>query len=540
LIELIAYGSLSMVPLGRSSSHTSLPDLASEGEANKPSASASNVPNGGDAEASDEDSLDDLDLMICHEDFPNLLTLVAEVKCVKVQQQNCGYAADYYQRIRPEKARSALSSEEVLGAIERMQEQISVKNVIIRRGSYPLTDAMMDDNFTILRRELNLCRASLAAGRQANGPRCGSIGPHISPHQAKTVMSPGENSTSSNEACIAVKYSKWQSDILMNWVVENKANPFPDPQEIQSLASQTGLSHSQVVNWTTNVRKRNRKATLGGKKPHHFIDFMFLAQDRDEKRCSKKCKTDKVDLSRSTATTPPRRRQQRLTTSLSVPRQMITTPSSYSTPTHHHHHFAYPNHAAGYHPHCYSHYSLPHGPSSNYNGYYAYTTPSPPPPPVRYSPVVHEGRRLTREKKTPDGTNWRGKLNSVSTSFEDATLEPVPRSEAVDESALHDFANFWGPGQADRDNPPSTESQNLMKESILPLELDDETRDETNANQAESIGEEEESMMFEHLERATVDPPNLNRESSFLMEWEEFDIDYLQTVGQIVGKRVAL
>jgi hypothetical protein len=527
-----------MVQPGRSSSHTSLPDLASEGEANKPS-SPSNFLNGGDALTKDEDILDDLDLMICHEEFPNLLTLVAEVKGVKAQQQKCGYAADYYQRIRPEKARSALSSEEVLGAIERMQEQISVKNVIIRRGSYPLTDAMMDDNFTILRRELNLCRASLAAGTQASVPRYGSIGGHISPQQTKTVMSPGENSTSSNEACIAVKYSKWQSDILMNWVVENKANPFPDPQEIQSLANQTGLSHSQVVNWTTNVRKRNRKATLGGKKPHHFIDFMFLAQDRDEKRGPKRSKTNKVDLSGSTVTTPPRRRQQRLTTSPSVPRQMITTPASYSTPTHHHH-LAYPHHAAGYHPHYYSPYSPTHGPPSNYNGYYAYTAPSPPPPPVRYSPVMHEGRRLTRKKKTRDGTNWRGKLNSVSTSFEDATLEPVPRSDAIDEGALHDFANFWGPGQADRDNLPSTESQNLMKESLLPLELDDETRDETNAYQAESIGEEEDSMMFEHLERATVDPPNLKRESSFLMEWEDLDVDYLQTVGQIVGKRVAL
>ncbi len=45
-----------------------------------------------------------------------------------------------------------------------------------------------------------------------------------------------------------------------------------------------GLTKSQVVNWTTNVRKRNLKATVEkGKKPHHFLDFLFLANDRDEK-----------------------------------------------------------------------------------------------------------------------------------------------------------------------------------------------------------------------------------------------------------------
>jgi hypothetical protein len=39
----------------------------------------------------------------------------------------------------------------------------------------------------------------------------------------------------------------------------------------------TGLNQTQIVNGTTNVRKRNRKATCdGAKNPHHFIDFLFL------------------------------------------------------------------------------------------------------------------------------------------------------------------------------------------------------------------------------------------------------------------------
>lgn len=50
------------------------------------------------------------------------------------------------------------------------------------------------------------------------------------------------------------------------------------------MSEAAGLSYSQIVNWTTNVRKRNLKATVEhGKKPHHFLDFLFLADDREKR-----------------------------------------------------------------------------------------------------------------------------------------------------------------------------------------------------------------------------------------------------------------
>jgi hypothetical protein len=102
---------------------------------------------------------------------------------------------------------------------------------------------------------------------------------------------------------IAVKYSFWQTSILMKWMINHIEDPFPSPDDVKSLMQQAGLTHSQVVNWTTNVRKRNRKATCEGtKKPHHFVDFMFLVQNREEK---KKAATGGVASSPRSASLPP-------------------------------------------------------------------------------------------------------------------------------------------------------------------------------------------------------------------------------------------
>jgi hypothetical protein len=114
----------------------------------------------------------------------------------------------------------------------------------------------MDDNFAILQRELDYCEGCLQAAAPKKTPK---------------------------RKQIAVKYSKAQTDVLMNWMIRNIAHPFPSPPEVEKLSQETGLTEAQVVNWTTNVRKRNRKATVEeGKKPHHFIDYLFLAHHRDE------------------------------------------------------------------------------------------------------------------------------------------------------------------------------------------------------------------------------------------------------------------
>eukprot|EP00977_Amphora_coffeiformis_P009484 scaffold2192_cov170-Amphora_coffeaeformis.AAC.18 len=211
----------------------------------------------------EEEPKDDFDLMLLHVDFPKLVELAARVK--KARQVLTHAPAS------PQDIRSALTWAEVQQAVERMQVQL-LKNShrphqTLQRGKQPIIDGTIDDSLSALQNEWDYLANWIEQG-------------HVSPTKAKS-QGRKKRDRSKKEA-IAVKYSKWQTDILMQWMIDHKHQPFPDQEAISDLMQRTGLNQSQVVNWTTNVRKRNRKATCeGGKKPHHFIDFLFLVQSRE-------------------------------------------------------------------------------------------------------------------------------------------------------------------------------------------------------------------------------------------------------------------
>ena len=223
---------------------------------------------------------DDVDVMLKHEDFPRLLELAVEIHQLSQSIQASTGKPYSTQQSLP---KCSLTPNETLQATLNLQEMLlsnpgGVRSTV-RRGEYPITDAIMDDSLDVLTNKLQDMKRFQSGGRSDDA----------SPPKKKQSTKKTQKKDSKKKEAIAVKYSKWQTDILMTWMIKNKEQPFPDQKAIESLMEKTGLSHSQVVNWTTNVRKRNRKATCqGGKKPHHFIDFLFLAQDRETRRKKEK------------------------------------------------------------------------------------------------------------------------------------------------------------------------------------------------------------------------------------------------------------
>ncbi len=221
------------------------------------------------------EEMDELDLMICHEEFTSLVALVEKVKFVQGLVQRASPAiTEFYEQHKPSVPKSCLSAEEVLAVVERMREQLSRTDVTVRRGLYPVTDATMDDNFSILQKELEFCESCLR-----NHDR------HL--YQANIIATPQASkshmATSPMTPSSTTKYSKWQSDILLQWLVENHKDPTMSRLEVKELAHRTGLSPSQVSTWLQNMKRRRKKNTIDGtKKATHFLDFLFLANERDE------------------------------------------------------------------------------------------------------------------------------------------------------------------------------------------------------------------------------------------------------------------
>jgi hypothetical protein len=221
---------------------------------------------------------DDLDLMLQHVDFPKLIWLAAQVKKLRKGDNSC---AD---RLLNGHKGKHLQTDEVLNAVHRLQETLIGKQErlpVIERGQYPITDCLLDEAMTTLQDELNAACYAMAT---TTAPVTPNHAPSYVPSRAGSQKTTASTKLSNKKEAIAIKYSKHQTDMLMNWMIAHVDQPFPGPQDVTALMQQTGLTQSQVVNWTTNVRKRNRKATCqNGKKPHHFIDFMFLKQDRQAK-----------------------------------------------------------------------------------------------------------------------------------------------------------------------------------------------------------------------------------------------------------------
>ncbi|KAL7581776.1 hypothetical protein ACA910_022309 [Epithemia clementina (nom. ined.)] len=234
-----------------------------------------------DPPKNDEPPLDDLELMLLHEDFPKLLELSTHVKGLRNALVNAP---------RSRRAVSSeLSPEQIHAALGRMKDSLVTfpenRHRSVKRGTHAITDITIDDSISTLQREYEHLRKWMAECDQYRSESAAASSPKRKRKGRAKKSDDESDDETGNGVPLALKYSKWQTDLLMDWIVQHIDQPFPDQCEIQYLVRETGLSPHQVINWTTNVRKRNRKATCeAGKKPHHFIDFMFLLQDREDRQ----------------------------------------------------------------------------------------------------------------------------------------------------------------------------------------------------------------------------------------------------------------
>ena len=130
-------------------------------------------------------SMSDFDKLVNHEDFHKVVLLAAKVKALR---------STLNKKSAPSTTQIQQGIKEFTSAI---QTRLASSTFVVERNLYPTTDSLIDDSIQILEVELKKCLELK----------------NLSHSSKKSTLDP-----------IAVKYSKRQTDILTQWMIDHRVS----------------------------------------------------------------------------------------------------------------------------------------------------------------------------------------------------------------------------------------------------------------------------------------------------------------------------
>ena len=185
----------------------------------------------------------DFDRLVRHQDFAKILSTAARLKNLQSQQQGSLVDADAdapnpTANKTPGIMNLALSDLHSNKAAAIVRENTCADSStssssshpsILPRGLFPYTDALVDETIDSLVAEFDRCLSIVQGANAANGNNADDDDVAPSAKKARKKPPKGKKKAGGNPSqSIAVKYSKEQTDILTDWMIQNRVSKRSD------------------------------------------------------------------------------------------------------------------------------------------------------------------------------------------------------------------------------------------------------------------------------------------------------------------------
>lgn len=203
----------------------------------------------------------DFDRLVRHQDFAKILSTAARLKNLRSQQQGSSVDADAdapnpTANKTPGIMNLALSDLHSNKAATIVRENTCTKSStsssssppsILPRGLFPFTDALVDETIDSLVAEFDRCVSFVQGTNAANGNNADDDNVAPSAKKARKKPPKGKKKAGGNASqSIAVKYSKEQTDILTDWMIQNRVSKGRAVSEYPFCDSYSFSKHSSL------------------------------------------------------------------------------------------------------------------------------------------------------------------------------------------------------------------------------------------------------------------------------------------------------